>query len=40
MKHAFLITDTAYKMLHQASFLEINKYHIRKNGQNQNTDFK
>ena len=23
MKHAYLITDTAYKMLNQASFLEI-----------------
>ena len=39
MKHAYLITDTAYKMLYQASFLEIlYRYEIRKNVQNQNTD--
>ena len=39
MKHAYLITDTAYKMLYQASFLEIMyRYEIRKNVQNQNTD--
>ena len=39
MKHAYLITDTAYKMFYQASFLEIMyRYEIRKNVQNQNTD--
>ena len=39
MKHAYLITDTAYKMLYQESFLEIMyRYEIRKNVQNQNTD--
>ena len=38
MKHAYLITDTAYKMLNQASFLEIMyKYDIRRNVQNQTT---
>ena len=32
MKHAYLITYTAYKMLHQASFLEIMyTYDIRRN---------
>ena len=39
MKHANLITDTAYKMPYQASFLEIlYRYPIRRNVQNQNTD--
>ena len=39
MKHAYLITDTAYKMLFQASFPEIMyRYQIRRNAQNQNTD--
>ena len=39
MKHAYLITGTAYKMLHLASFLEIMyTYDIRRNVQNQNTD--
>ena len=39
MKHAYLITDTAYKMLNQASFLDIMyKYDIRRNVKNQNTD--
>ena len=39
MKHAYLITDTAYKMLNQASFLEIMyNYDIRRNIQNQTTD--
>ena len=31
MKHAYLITNTEYKMLYQA-------YEIRRNVQNQNTD--
>ena len=31
MKHAYLITNTAYKMLNQASFLEIkHRYDIRR----------
>ena len=39
MKHAYLITYTAYKMLHQASFLEIMYiYDIRRNVQTHNTD--
>ena len=39
MKHDNLITGTAYKMLYQASFLEImNRYGIIRNVQNQNTD--
>ena len=39
MKHAYQITDTAYKMLYQASFLEIMyRYDIRRNIQNQITD--
>ena len=39
MKHAYLITDTDYKMLNQASFLEImDRYDIRKHVQNRNTD--
>ena len=40
MKHDYLITNTAYKMLNQASFLEImHRYDIIRNGtQNQNTD--
>ena len=38
MKHAYLITDTAYKMLNQASFLEIMYRYDRRNTQNQNTD--
>ena len=39
MKHAYLITDTDYKMLNQASFLEIMyRYDIRKHVQNRNTD--
>ena len=34
MKHAYLITNTAYKMLNQTSFLEImNRYDIRRNVQ-------
>ena len=38
MKHAYLITETAYKMLYQASFLQIvYRYQIRRNVQNQNT---
>ena len=39
MKHTYLITDTAYKMLCQASFLEIMyRYDIRRKVQNQITD--
>ena len=39
MKHAYLITYTAYKMLHQSSFLEIMyTYDIRRNVQTHNTD--
>ena len=39
MKHAYLITDTAYKILNQALFLEIMyRYDIRRHVQNQNTD--
>ena len=39
MKHAYLLTDTAYKMFYQAPFLEIMyRYDIRRNVQNQNTD--
>ena len=34
MKHSYLITNTAYKMLHQTSFLEImHRYDIRRNAQ-------
>ena len=41
MKHAYLITDTAYKMLNQASFLEnMYRYDITRYVQNENTDFK
>ena len=39
MKHAYLITNTAYQMLNQASFLEIMyRYDIRRHVQNKNTD--
>ena len=39
MKRAYLITDTEYKMLYQASFLEVMyRYGHRRNVQNQNTD--
>ena len=40
MKHAYLITDTAYRMLlNQASFLEIMyRYDIARYVQKQNTD--
>ena len=39
MKHAYLLTDTAYKMLYQAPFFEIMyRYDIRRNVQNENTD--
>ena len=39
MKHVYLLTDTAYKMLYQAPFLELMyTYGIRRNDQNQNTD--
>ena len=39
MKHAYQISDTAYKMLYQASCLEIMyRYDIRRNIQNQITD--
>ena len=39
MKHAEIITNTGYKKLNQALFLEIMyRYDIRRNVQNQNTD--
>ena len=39
MKHAYLITNTAYKILYKASFLEIMyRFQIRRDVQNQNTD--
>ena len=39
MKDAYLITDTAFKMLKQAPFLKIMyRYDIRRNVQNENTD--
>ena len=39
MKHAYLITDTTYKMLNQASFLEIMyRYDTRRHVQIKNTD--
>ena len=39
MKHAYLITDTANKMLNQASFLEIlYRYDTKRHIQIQNTD--
>ena len=42
MKHAYLITNTAYKMLYQTSLISIHqimyRYQIRRNVQNQNTD--
>ena len=39
MKHTYLNTDTAYKMLNQESFLEVMyRYYIRRHVQNQNTD--
>ena len=38
MKHAYLITNTAYKILNRASFLEIKHKYDRSNTQNQNTD--
>ena len=39
MKHAHLITDTAYKMLNEASFLEsVYRHDIWRNVSNQNTD--
>ena len=38
MKNAYLITNTAYKMLHQTSFLEIMHRRDKTNIQNQNTD--
>ena len=39
MKHAYLISYTGYKMLHQASILKtMYTYDIRRNVQNQNTD--
>ena len=41
MKRAYLITDTEYKMLYQASFLEVMyRYGHRRNVQNQNTDLR
>ena len=38
MKHAYLITNTAYKMLNQASYLEIMHRCDKTKIQNQNTD--
>ena len=39
MKHAYLITDTAYKMSYQVLFLEIMyRCDIRRNVQNKITD--
>ena len=39
MKHAYSITETAFKMLKQAPFLKIMyRYDIRRNVQNENTD--
>ena len=39
MKHTYLITETAYKMLYHASFCQtVYRYQIRRNVQNQNTD--
>ena len=38
MKHAYLITKTAYKILNQASYLEITHRCDKTNIQNQNTD--
>ena len=36
MKHVYLLTDTAYKMIYQAPFLELMyTYGIRRNDQNQ-----
>ena len=40
MKRAYLTTDTAYKILYHASFLQlVYRYQIRRNVQNQNTGF-
>ena len=40
IKNMIILTDTAYNRLYQAPFLEIiYRYDIRRNGQNQNTDF-
>ena len=37
MKHAYLITNTVYKMLHQTSFLEImHRYDIKRKVKNKN----
>ena len=39
MKHVYLLTDTAYKMLYPAPFLELmNTYGSRRNDQNQKKD--
>ena len=39
MKHAYLFTDTAYKMLYQAHILDIMyRYDVRRYIRNQNTD--
>ena len=41
MKHAYLITNAAYKMLNQTSFLEImHRYDIRRNVQKPKHRFK
>ena len=39
MKHAYLITDTAYRMLYQARIFDVlYRYDIRGNTKNQKTD--
>ena len=39
MKRAYLFTDTAYKIVYQAPFLEIMcRYDVRRNVKNENTD--
>ena len=39
MKHAYLFTDSAYKMLYQAHILDIMyRYDVRRYIRNQNTD--
>ena len=39
MKHAYLITDTGFKMFNHSSSLQIvYRYQFRRNVQNQNTD--
>ena len=40
MKHAYLITNTAYEMLNQASFLIMHRYDIRRHVQRPKQRFK